>query len=184
MLVCRPDLWLLPPEGPSRPPPSGTVRTHTLLLPQRSHSSGLAADIRCSFLVIFLSYLLACSLLTPRPRPPPLRSPLPDLVQDLYVKELKAYKAPPAAKDAAAAVKKFVLPAAPAAPAPVTANLAGDLEAYENTPVDRASATSESGEEPKSVDEKVRDQFETWKKKPYLPMLKNWEGNPPKDHHH
>lgn len=107
-----------------------------------------------------------------------------DLVQDLYVKELKAYKAPPAAKDAASAVKKFSLPAAPAAPTPVTANLASDLEAYENAPVDRAAETSESGDAVKSVDEQVEDLFTAWKTKPSLPMLKNWEGNKPSNHHH
>ncbi|KAH7922512.1 hypothetical protein BV22DRAFT_1017142, partial [Leucogyrophana mollusca] len=54
-----------------------------------------------------------------------------DLVQELYVKELKAYKAPPPAKDAhVGAVKAYSLPPAPKAPA-LPADLASELSAYD-----------------------------------------------------
>ncbi|KDR74041.1 hypothetical protein GALMADRAFT_227742 [Galerina marginata CBS 339.88] len=54
-----------------------------------------------------------------------------DLVQDLYVREIKSYKAPPAAKDAhVGIVKKLAIPAAPTAPA-LPADLASELNAYD-----------------------------------------------------
>ncbi|KAG8765852.1 hypothetical protein FRC12_007242 [Ceratobasidium sp. 428] len=54
-----------------------------------------------------------------------------DIVQDLYVRELKAYKAPAKAKDAhVGAVKSFQPPAPPKAPTAPT-DLATELAAYE-----------------------------------------------------
>ncbi|KAG9099995.1 hypothetical protein FRC06_004634 [Ceratobasidium sp. 370] len=56
-----------------------------------------------------------------------------DLVQDLYVRELKAYKAPAKAKDAhVGAVKSFQPPTPPQVPAAPT-DLASELAAYEAT---------------------------------------------------
>ena len=53
-----------------------------------------------------------------------------DLVQDLYMKELKAYKIPPVkAGDADAHVQKFSPPKAPKSPE--EAEIANELKAYE-----------------------------------------------------
>ena len=53
-----------------------------------------------------------------------------DLVQDLYMKELKAYKVPPVkAGDADAHVQKFSPPQAPKSPE--EADIANELKAYE-----------------------------------------------------
>jgi len=54
-----------------------------------------------------------------------------DLVQDLYLKELKAYKAPPQAKDAhVGAVKEYSAPSPPKAPA-LPSDLASELAQYD-----------------------------------------------------
>ncbi|KAG8924072.1 hypothetical protein FRC02_010669 [Tulasnella sp. 418] len=54
-----------------------------------------------------------------------------DLVQDLYLRELKAYKPPVKAQDAhVGQVKNFSAPAAPQAPA-LPADLASELAAYD-----------------------------------------------------
>jgi F-type H+-transporting ATPase subunit h len=56
--------------------------------------------------------------------------PPADLVQDLYMKELKAYKVPPVkAGDADAHVQKFSPPQAPKSPE--EADIANELKAYE-----------------------------------------------------
>ncbi|KAF7345061.1 hypothetical protein MVEN_01669400 [Mycena venus] len=56
-----------------------------------------------------------------------------DLVQELYLKEIKAYKAPPAAKDAhVGMVKSYSLPPVPKAPALPT-DLASELSAYDSS---------------------------------------------------
>lgn len=62
--------------------------------------------------------------------------PLPaDPVQDLYLRELKAYKPIPIKPgDAEAHVQKFALPKAP--PSPEEANLAGELSSYESQEVE------------------------------------------------
>ncbi|KAJ5287969.1 hypothetical protein N7478_003655 [Penicillium angulare] len=58
-----------------------------------------------------------------------------DPVQDLYLRELKAYKPTPIkAGDADAHVQKFALPSAPASPE--EANLAGELSSYESQVVE------------------------------------------------
>ncbi|KAJ5155594.1 hypothetical protein N7492_008397 [Penicillium capsulatum] len=58
-----------------------------------------------------------------------------DPVQDLYLRELKAYKPTPIKpSDADAHVQKFALPKAPASPE--EANLAGELSAYESQEVE------------------------------------------------
>ncbi|KAJ6526639.1 ATP synthase complex subunit H-domain-containing protein [Mycena vulgaris] len=54
-----------------------------------------------------------------------------DIVQDLYLKEIKAYKAPPTAKDAhVGVVKAYTMPPTPKAPALPT-DLATELSAYD-----------------------------------------------------
>jgi len=54
-----------------------------------------------------------------------------DMVQDMYLKELKAYKAPPVKpSDAEGHVQKFTMPKPPASPE--EADIAKDLKAYED----------------------------------------------------
>ncbi|KAJ7079599.1 ATP synthase complex subunit H-domain-containing protein [Mycena belliarum] len=54
-----------------------------------------------------------------------------DIVQELYLKEIKAYKAPPAVKDAhVGVVKSYTMPPVPKAPA-LPADLASELSAYD-----------------------------------------------------
>ncbi|EDR09442.1 uncharacterized protein LACBIDRAFT_234095, partial [Laccaria bicolor S238N-H82] len=56
-----------------------------------------------------------------------------DLIQDLYVREIKAYKPAPIPKDAhVGVVKQYSLPPTPKAPAP-PADLASELSAYDAT---------------------------------------------------
>ncbi|KAI0052453.1 hypothetical protein FA95DRAFT_1483415, partial [Auriscalpium vulgare] len=63
-----------------------------------------------------------------------------DLVSDLYIKELKSYKAPPAAKDAhVGTVKAFSAPATPSVPA-LPSDLASELSAYEAAEPTKATA--------------------------------------------
>ncbi|CAK9786506.1 hypothetical protein CC85DRAFT_326092 [Cutaneotrichosporon oleaginosum] len=56
-----------------------------------------------------------------------------DLIQDLYVNQLKAYKAPAKSADAHAQhVRSFAKPAVPAAPA-VPSDLAGEMSKFDAT---------------------------------------------------
>ncbi|KAL9077451.1 MAG: hypothetical protein Q9161_000296 [Pseudevernia consocians] len=73
-----------------------------------------------------------------------------DLVQDLYIKELKGYKPPPVkSSDSEGHVQKFSPPKAPQSPE--ESDIANDLKAYENQQVEvegqaaggEASATEE-----------------------------------------
>ncbi|PHH90799.1 hypothetical protein CDD83_2598 [Cordyceps sp. RAO-2017] len=58
-----------------------------------------------------------------------------DFVQELYLKELKAYKVPPVKEsDAEGQVQTFVMPKTPASPE--EADLAGSLKEYENMAVE------------------------------------------------
>ncbi|EAS32602.3 mitochondrial F1F0 ATP synthase subunit Atp14 [Coccidioides immitis RS] len=58
-----------------------------------------------------------------------------DPVQDLYLRELRAYKpAPLKPSDADAYVQKFVMPTPP--PSPEEANIAAELKAYETQEVE------------------------------------------------
>jgi len=72
-----------------------------------------------------------------------------DFVQELYLKELKAYKPSPAAKDAhAGQVKSYSTPTAPKPPSvPDADTLAKELEAYDND-----NPTVESPKEAAEVD--------------------------------
>lgn len=74
--------------------------------------------------------------------------PLPaDLVQDLYLKELKAYKAPAIkANDSEGHVQKFSPPAAPKSPEET--DIANELKAYEASTVDVEGQTEGGVEEP------------------------------------
>lgn len=76
----------------------------------------------------------------------PLKSPLAlirgivraaDLVQEIYLRELKAYKpVPEKASDAEGQVKKWSPPAPPKAPDSIGATLADELKAYEAAEVE------------------------------------------------
>lgn len=68
-----------------------------------------------------------------------------DLVQDLYLRELKAYKVPQVkASDAEGHVQKFSIPKAPASPE--ESDIASELKAYESQTVDvEGGASSEGG---------------------------------------
>ena len=84
-----------------------------------------------------------------------------DLVQDMYLKELKGYKSPPSKpSDAEGHVQKFAMPQPP--PSPEEANIQNDLKAYEDqVPEVEGQATGESSaaveqdwfEEPEEDDE-------------------------------
>ncbi|KAH9955292.1 ATP synthase complex subunit H-domain-containing protein [Russula dissimulans] len=70
-------------------------------------------------------------------------APRKDLIQDLYLKELKSYKAPSVAKDAHVGVVKAF--SAPALPSPPTLpDLAPELAAYDATEPTRATTTEVS----------------------------------------
>ncbi|KZS95438.1 hypothetical protein SISNIDRAFT_483671 [Sistotremastrum niveocremeum HHB9708] len=65
-----------------------------------------------------------------------------DLVQDLYLRELKAYKPPPQAKDAhVGAVKSYSAPSPPKPPA-VPADLAAELSKYDAEEPDLAESVT------------------------------------------
>ncbi|KAJ2934571.1 hypothetical protein H1R20_g2534, partial [Candolleomyces eurysporus] len=67
-----------------------------------------------------------------------------DLVQDLYLREIKAYAPAPAAKDAhVGVVKSFALPPTPKAPS-LPADLAAELSAYDAVEPTIAAAPSTS----------------------------------------
>jgi hypothetical protein len=70
-----------------------------------------------------------------------------DLVQDLYLRELKAYKTPALkASDSEGQVQKFVLPQAPASPE--EADIASQLGAYETQEVEIEGQAAEEGAAP------------------------------------
>jgi len=67
-----------------------------------------------------------------------------DFVQELYIKELKSYKAPPAAKDAhVGVVKSFSAPSTPKPPT-LPADLASELSAYDAAEPTRADSKAAS----------------------------------------
>ncbi|KAF1841942.1 uncharacterized protein K460DRAFT_293862 [Cucurbitaria berberidis CBS 394.84] len=67
-----------------------------------------------------------------------------DLVQDLYLRELKNYKVPQVkAADAEGHVQKFSVPKAPASPE--ESDIANELKSYETQAVDVEGAVSEDG---------------------------------------
>lgn len=97
-------------------------------------------------------------------------------MQDLYVKELKAYKAPPAAKDAhLTAVKTFSAPKAPSSPSPITADLASDLTTFEASPVDLATPAAST--EGASKEMTVPEMLAEMRKPVPLPMVKKWRNS-------
>lgn len=84
------------------------------------------------------------SCLPPFAHPP---CPTADLVQDLYLRELKAYKTPTVkASDAEGQVQKFALPQAPASPE--EADIANELSAYETQQVEVEGQSTEDGAAP------------------------------------
>jgi F-type H+-transporting ATPase subunit h len=71
-----------------------------------------------------------------------------DPVQDLYLRELRAYKPKPAkAGEAEAHVQKFTAPKPP--PSPEESSLAGDLQAYETQAVEVEGQAVAGEEAPK-----------------------------------
>jgi len=67
-----------------------------------------------------------------------------DLVQDIYLREIKTYKPTPIAKDAhVGVVKAFALPPTPTAPS-VPSDLASQLAAYDAAEPTRAQTVSTS----------------------------------------
>ena len=67
-----------------------------------------------------------------------------DLVQDLYLRELKNYKVPPVkATDSEGHVQTFAVPKAPASPEET--DIANELKAYETQSVDVEGAVSGEG---------------------------------------
>ncbi|KAK5132185.1 hypothetical protein LTR08_009308 [Meristemomyces frigidus] len=85
-----------------------------------------------------------------------------DLVQDLYLKELKAYKSPPVkASDSQGQVHQFSMPKAPISPEET--DIANDLKAYEDQvpEVEGQSAAGEtSAVEPDWFEEPAEDEEE------------------------
>lgn len=74
-----------------------------------------------------------------------------DPVQDLYIRELAAYKPTPRkANDADAHVQKFVAPGPP--PSPEEADISADLKAYETQTVEVEGQGQEAGQ-PTPVEE-------------------------------
>jgi F-type H+-transporting ATPase subunit h len=67
-----------------------------------------------------------------------------DLVQDLYLRELKAYKVPQVkASDAEGSVQKFTVPPTPTSPE--ESDIASELKSYETQSVDVEGAVGEDG---------------------------------------
>ncbi|KAJ6615374.1 ATP synthase complex subunit H-domain-containing protein [Mycena sp. CBHHK59/15] len=96
-----------------------------------------------------------------------------DLVQELYLKEIKAYKAPPAVKDAhVGVVKAYTMPPAPKAPALPT-DLASELSAY-----DAAEPATVGGEKAKTSE---HAELADGGAEAFLELL---EADIPKDVHH
>ncbi|KAF2644834.1 hypothetical protein P280DRAFT_419138 [Massarina eburnea CBS 473.64] len=82
-----------------------------------------------------------------------------DLVQDLYLRELKAYKPPQVkANDAEGHVQKFTIPKAPASPE--ESDLASDLKAYETQQVELEGSSSTDGAAPVEEDWFVEEEEE------------------------
>lgn len=74
-----------------------------------------------------------------------------DIIQDMYLKELKGFKpAPIKASDADAHVQKFKIPTAPAAPEDI--NVAQDLKEYETQQPDVEGQAGEAGATPVEQD--------------------------------
>jgi F-type H+-transporting ATPase subunit h len=67
-----------------------------------------------------------------------------DLIQDMYIRELKNYKSsPPDPKEAAQTTKHWQPPAPPVAPK-IETSIDQDLQAYRDEPVDLDTSASES----------------------------------------
>lgn len=81
-------------------------------------------------------------------------------MQELYLKELKAYKAPQLkASDAEGHVQKFNIPAAP--PSPEETDIANDLKAYDTQTVELEGVATEEGAAVVEEDWFVEEEDET-----------------------
>ncbi|CEH13038.1 ATPeFH, ATP14 [Ceraceosorus bombacis] len=68
-----------------------------------------------------------------------------DFVQEIYIKELKAYKAPAKSADAhKGQVRDFHAPKAPQAPSVSTSDISSELDAYSKSEPDVAEASASS----------------------------------------
>ncbi len=97
---------------------------------------------------------------------------LADLVQDLYLRELRNYKPVQAkASDASGHVQTFSIPKSP--PSPEEIEIASDLKAYEAQPVEVEGQDAEGEEDPdymreffekpiRDIDEEDKDDFQHW----------------------
>ncbi|EKM52822.1 uncharacterized protein PHACADRAFT_261472 [Phanerochaete carnosa HHB-10118-sp] len=93
-----------------------------------------------------------------------------DLVQDMYIRELKSYKPTPPAKDAhVGAIKAYSLPPKPQAPALPT-DLASELAAYDAT--EPTKADTKAAAEPVAETKNEAEAF-----------LEFCEREPNQDHH-
>ncbi|KAF1959558.1 hypothetical protein CC80DRAFT_489679 [Byssothecium circinans] len=82
-----------------------------------------------------------------------------DLVQDLYLKELKAFKpAQVKATDSEGQVQKFTVPKPP--PSPEESDLASDLKSYETQQVELEGSASTEGAAPVEEDWFVEEEEE------------------------
>ncbi|KAK9327719.1 ATP synthase complex subunit H-domain-containing protein [Lipomyces starkeyi] len=79
--------------------------------------------------------------------------PRRDIIQDLYLKELKSYKAPPVkATDSVGQVKPWVAPLAPTPPV-VEASAPADLSEYESQIVEVEGVATTAAEEESDVED-------------------------------
>ncbi|EWC43798.1 hypothetical protein DRE_07307 [Drechslerella stenobrocha 248] len=84
-----------------------------------------------------------------------------DLVQDLYLKELKAYKpAPPKANDHEGQVRNWTAPAAPAIPDLGEASLSADIAAYQAQVVETESGAPDASPDATATTKNVDDWFD------------------------
>ncbi|KAI0338557.1 hypothetical protein BDW22DRAFT_1409444 [Trametopsis cervina] len=94
-----------------------------------------------------------------------------DFVQDLYIRELKAYKPAPQAKDAhVGVVKAYALPPTPQAPA-LPSDLASELAAYDASEPTKAEVKADAAATPDA----------SLGPEAFLDML---EADVPEEHHH
>ncbi|KAE8211284.1 hypothetical protein CF319_g2743 [Tilletia indica] len=98
-----------------------------------------------------------------------------DFVQELYLRELKGYKAPPKAADAhVGQVRDFHTPTAPKAPAaPAAAELSSQLDAYAKEEPELAAPTKKTSSEGSLTESGDASAF-----------LKEAAADVPKDNHH
>ncbi|KAJ6256698.1 ATP synthase subunit [Drechslerella dactyloides] len=84
-----------------------------------------------------------------------------DIVQDLYLRELKAYKpAPPKANDHEGQVRNWATPATPAVPDLGEASLSADISAYQSQIVETESGAPDASADEAASTKNVDDWFD------------------------